>query len=68
MKKLKNIRELRVKLKLSQESFGHKLGVSQAAISRWECGMILPSVAHGYRMSKLAAKLGYKISNSHFRK
>ena len=38
-----NIKELRTKLKLSQEKLAQKLGVSWTTISRWERGETKPS-------------------------
>lgn len=67
MKKLKNMRELRIKLNLSQFEFGKKLGVTQASVAHWEAGRSNPSIPHGHMIAKLAARIGYKINNSYFR-
>jgi DNA-binding transcriptional regulator YiaG len=36
---------LREAMRLTQEQFGTRLGVSKMTISRWECGRMLPSVS-----------------------
>lgn len=38
-----NIKELREKLKLTQEEFAQKIGVSWVTISNWERGLFNPS-------------------------
>lgn len=37
------LKELRRKLKLTQESLAHKLGVSFTSVNRWENGQTQPS-------------------------
>jgi len=38
-----DIKELRLKLGLSQEEFAHKLGVTLSTVNRWEKGHFKPS-------------------------
>lgn len=38
-----NIKELRIKLKLTQDELAHKLSVSWVTIARWEAGKNKPS-------------------------
>jgi len=37
------IKELRIRLNLTQEQFAWKLGVTSQTISRWECGRFSPT-------------------------
>lgn len=39
----KNVKNARLKLKLTQEELAHKLGVSFATVNRWENGSCNPS-------------------------
>ena len=39
----KEIKEIRESLKLTQEQFAHKLGVTFVTINRWEAGLAKPS-------------------------
>ena len=41
---------------LKQSSLAHKLGVTQASISRWECGIDLPSPAIAAQLRTLMAR------------
>src|SRR5450432_4149427 len=36
---------LREAIGLTQEQFGHKVGVSKMTVSRWECGKMRPSLS-----------------------
>ena len=40
----KNLRQLRLEKKLTQEQLAGILGVSVQSVSRWECGNTLPDV------------------------
>jgi len=46
---------LRKKLKLKQAEFAEAFGVTQAAVSRWECGKKEPSFENYIRMGNMAA-------------
>ncbi len=45
------ISELRNEKKLSQRQLAAKIGTSQANLSRWEKGTILPSIAECWRLA-----------------
>ena len=51
------VKKVRSELKLSQEEFAHKLGVSFATINRWENG--------NYNPSRLAKKAFEDFCNKH---
>ena len=48
-----NIKELRLKLGLSQERFAQKLGVSLSSVTRWERGISKPSQLAQRRLDRL---------------
>lgn len=53
MTKLPNLRRLRVENNLSQRQLAARLGVTQAAVHRWESGRSLPSAASLIALSDL---------------
>lgn len=55
----KNIKKLRVSLKLSQQEFADKLKTSQATVSSWEAGSF-PRAHNLDKLLKLAAKAGFE--------
>lgn len=48
-----NIRHIRQRLKMSQESFAEAIGVTQGAVSQWENGATKPSFKAVFAISKL---------------
>lgn len=62
----KNMKEIRIKHKLSQENIANLLGVTQACIARYENGLIAISTSNLYKFSKYfkisLSKLCNKIS------
>jgi len=55
---MNEVRELREKLNLSQQSFAERLGVGIASVSRWERGAGRPSKLAMMRVNQLADELG----------
>lgn len=55
-----NIKELRMKKGLTQETLAEKIGVTQGVISQWEYGITSPSSA---KLPKLAEVLGCGIAD-----
>ena len=49
----KKIRELRVKKKLTQTTFGEIIGIPQTTISTWETGASIPDVFEIFRIAEL---------------
>jgi DNA-binding transcriptional regulator YiaG len=47
------IKELRLRLKMSQQAFATKLGVGIATVSRWELGIFKPSPLAENNLQKL---------------
>ncbi len=47
------IKNLRVKLGLSQAEFAHRLGCRQQTVSEWELGIYLPANAYGRLLATL---------------
>lgn len=45
------IEELRKSLKLSQRQLAKEIGTSQANLSRWEQGLIVPSVVECWKLA-----------------
>lgn len=54
---IEQLKQIRINLGLSQEDFGHLLGVTGATINRWERGVFKPS--------KLAVEKIKAILNKH---
>lgn len=52
----KTIKQIRNKLKLSQEDFAHELGVTLATVSRWERDASQPSPLALEKLEKLERK------------
>lgn len=46
------LKELRKAKKLSTEKLGKELNVSNSTITRWENGVIVPSIDHLYNIAK----------------
>lgn len=57
--KLKNIR---LRLGLTQKQFGKRLRITQGAVSHWEMGLSYPSVTIAAKIVKMANKLGIDCS------
>jgi len=55
---MNEVKELREKLNLSQQSFAEKLGVGMASVSRWERGASRPSRLAMLRINQLADEIG----------
>lgn len=53
----KEIKELRFKLKMTQEKFAHLIGVSMTTVNRWEQGKTKPSSLAIEKIKRLEAKL-----------
>lgn len=51
----KNIREIRLSLKLNQAQFGEKIGVSRSTINHWENNEALPNL---YTLKKIKEVFG----------
>lgn len=49
------LKEIRQKLNLNQTQFAEKIGVSQAAIARWESGVHIPNIVS---LKNIALALG----------
>jgi DNA-binding transcriptional regulator YiaG len=47
---------LREAIGLTQEQFGHKVGVSKMTVSRWECGRMRPSASTAATIRNLQAR------------
>ncbi|MFH1140233.1 MAG: archaeal heat shock protein Hsp20 [Chloroflexota bacterium] len=54
----REVRELRTRLRLSQERFAHLLGVSVQTVRRWEVGLTRPLPLISVRLEELSQKLG----------
>ncbi len=52
------IKELRLRLNLSQEELAHELGVVSGCISRWELGNSKPSRKSNQAIARLLKKAG----------
>jgi len=50
------IKELRLKMDMSQEDFAHLIGVKLQTISRWELGKTIPGLQAKRKLKKLIAK------------
>lgn len=55
------IRELRLKLDMTQEEFAHALGITVSTVNRWENGHSEPSKLARASIVGLAAKRGVAI-------
>jgi putative transcriptional regulator len=55
------IRELRVKLDMTQEEFAHALGITVSTVNRWENGHSEPSKLARASIVGLASKRGVTI-------
>ena len=55
------IRELRVKLDMTQEEFAHSLGITVSTVNRWENGHSEPSKLARASIVGLAEKRGVNI-------
>lgn len=53
-----DIKEIRLKLGLSQEALAHKIGVTFQTINRWERGLHKPSSLALEKIKKLGGKDG----------
>jgi DNA-binding transcriptional regulator YiaG len=47
---------LREAMGMTQEEFGHKVGVSKMTVSRWECGKMRPSASTAAAIRNLQAR------------
>jgi len=50
------IKKLRLSMKLSQEAFARELGVSRAAVAKWEAGDYNPSPLAMIQVERLRAR------------
>jgi DNA-binding transcriptional regulator YiaG len=57
----RSIRELRVKLDMTQEEFAHSLGITVSTVNRWENGHSEPSKLARASIVGLAEKRGVAI-------
>lgn len=57
--KLKN---LRIRLGLTQKQLGKRLRITQGAVSHWERGLSFPSVPIAAKIVKIAIKAGINCS------
>lgn len=55
-----NMEKLRKALKLSQEAVAEQMGVTQASVSAWECGIAVPRTD---KLPKLAKVLGCRVED-----
>jgi DNA-binding transcriptional regulator YiaG len=55
------IRELRVKLQMTQEEFAHSLGITVSTVNRWENGHSEPSKLARASIVGLAEKRGVAV-------
>ncbi len=53
-----DIKELRLKMEVSQEDFAHLLGVKLQTVSRWELGKGIPGLQGKRKLRKLMQKEG----------
>jgi len=51
------IREYRIKARLTQKQVGQLVGRSRRAISKWECGRVLPRLPDVFRLAKTLGTL-----------
>lgn len=49
----KNIRKAREKTGFTQEALAERIGVSRAAVARWELGEIEPKLTHLLKLSEI---------------
>jgi len=54
-----NIKTFRVVLKLDQDDFAKRLGVTQPTISSWETGKTKPDVGHILTMVEMGANIDF---------
>lgn len=50
---IKNLRNLRIKAKLTQQDLSSRLGVTQAAVAMWETGKASPTVEKLTELAKI---------------
>jgi transcriptional regulator with XRE-family HTH domain len=50
------LKRMRIELGLTQKVFGKRLGVTQSAVSHWECGISYPAVPISAKIAKLLDK------------
>jgi DNA-binding transcriptional regulator YiaG len=53
-----DIKDIRIKLRLTQEELAHKLGVSWGTVARWEAGRSKPSKLAQRAIENLIRKKG----------
>lgn len=58
------IREIRQKLKLTQEEFGGQIGVKQGAVANYETGRRIPEVPIARKIEQIAQTNGMKYTIS----
>ena len=51
--KLRNLAQMRIKAKLTQEKLGRKLGMTGRQVSRWETGNAFPSAGAMERLVRI---------------
>ncbi len=61
------LKNIRLRLGLTQKDLAKLLDVSQGAVSHWEGGYSYPSVTIADKFSKIAAKKGIVFTSKHIR-
>ena len=56
-----HVREIRLALGLTQMEFAHELGVSLSAVSKWECGVHIPTLIVERLIRNMAASYGLNL-------
>lgn len=65
--RMNNVRRIRKTLfRVSQTKFGEIAGVTQATVSRWETGLLAPSLLELDRIRASARKQGLKLKAEDF--
>lgn len=64
---MNNVRRIRKTLfRVSQSEFGEIAGVTQATVSRWETGILVPSLLELDRIRESAKKRGVRLKAEDF--
>ena len=57
------IRELRLKLDMTQEEFAHALGITVSTVNRWEKGHSAPSKLARASLARFASRRGVAVES-----